>query len=97
MVNFKYFFFTEVILAIARAVDFKVSCSQIPRRAFTGIRTHDPLVESDVLSIRPHDAPQYCFANKRGHHPRIHACRTEPSYMYSDLLFNLALICSITL
>jgi hypothetical protein len=28
-----------------RAVDFKVSCSQIPRRAFTGIRTHDPLVE----------------------------------------------------
>jgi hypothetical protein len=32
-------------------VDFKVSCSQIPRRAFAGIRTHDPLVESqDILS-----------------------------------------------
>jgi hypothetical protein len=31
----------------ARAVDFKVSCSQIPRRAFARmIRTHDPLVES---------------------------------------------------
>jgi hypothetical protein len=29
-----------------RAVDLKVSCSQIPRRAFTGIRTHNPLVES---------------------------------------------------
>jgi hypothetical protein len=25
---------------------FMVSCSQIPRRAFTGIQTHDPLVES---------------------------------------------------
>jgi hypothetical protein len=25
---------------------FKVSCSQIPRRAFAGIRTHDPLFES---------------------------------------------------
>jgi hypothetical protein len=35
-------------------VDVKVSCSQIPRRAFAGIRTHDPLVgESDILTIRP--------------------------------------------
>jgi hypothetical protein len=31
---------------LPRAVDFKVSCSQIPRRAFTGIQTHDTLVES---------------------------------------------------
>jgi hypothetical protein len=31
---------------LPQAVDFKVSCSQIPRRAFAGIRTHDPLVES---------------------------------------------------
>jgi hypothetical protein len=37
---------------LPRAMDFKVSCSQIPRRAFAGIRTHDPLVESDVLTIR---------------------------------------------
>jgi hypothetical protein len=33
-------------LWLPQAVDFKVSCSQIPRRAFAGIRTHDPLVES---------------------------------------------------
>jgi hypothetical protein len=31
---------------LPRAVDFKVSCSQISRRAFVGIRTHDPLVEN---------------------------------------------------
>jgi hypothetical protein len=31
---------------LPRAVDFKVSCSQIPRRAFAGIQTHDPLVAS---------------------------------------------------
>jgi hypothetical protein len=37
---------------LPRAVDFKVSCSQILRRAFAGIRTHDPLVES-ILTIRP--------------------------------------------
>jgi hypothetical protein len=58
------FFFTEVFLLstcrkqfclfwLPWAVDFKVSCSQILRRAFVGIRTHDPLVESDVLTIRP--------------------------------------------
>jgi hypothetical protein len=36
-----------VLLIMApRAVDFKVSCSQIPRRAFAGIRTYDPLVEN---------------------------------------------------
>jgi hypothetical protein len=29
-------------------VDFKVSCSQIPRRAFAGIRTHDPLVDDPL-------------------------------------------------
>jgi hypothetical protein len=28
------------------AMDFKVSCLQIPRWAFARIRTHDPLVES---------------------------------------------------
>jgi hypothetical protein len=33
---------------------FEVSCSQIPHCAFAGIRTHGPLVESDVLAIR-HD------------------------------------------
>jgi hypothetical protein len=40
---------------LSRAVDFKVSCSQIPCRVFAGIRTHDPLVEieSDVPTIRP--------------------------------------------
>jgi hypothetical protein len=33
---------------------FKVSSSQIPRRAFAGIRTHDPSGwESDILTIRP--------------------------------------------
>jgi hypothetical protein len=50
-----FFFFTEVrdtcrkqfcLFWLPRAVDFKISCSQIPRRAFAGIRTHDPLVES---------------------------------------------------
>jgi hypothetical protein len=35
-----------VMTFFSQAVDFKVSCSQIPRRAFAGIRTHDPLVES---------------------------------------------------
>jgi hypothetical protein len=34
------------LLWLPRAVDLKVSCSKIPRRAFAGIRTHDPLVES---------------------------------------------------
>jgi hypothetical protein len=29
-----------------RAVDSKVSCSQIPRRPLARIRTHDPMVES---------------------------------------------------
>jgi hypothetical protein len=52
-----FFFFTEVrgtcrkqfcLFWLPRAMDFKVSCSQIPRRAFTGIRTHDPLVESPM-------------------------------------------------
>jgi hypothetical protein len=50
-----FFFFTEVrdecrkqfcLSWLPRAVDFKVTCSQIPCRAFTGIRTHDPLYES---------------------------------------------------
>jgi hypothetical protein len=35
-----------LIMATPRAVDFKVSCSKMPRRAFAGIRTHDPLVAS---------------------------------------------------
>jgi hypothetical protein len=35
------------LLWLPRAVDLKVSCSKIPRRAFAGIRTHDP------LTIRP--------------------------------------------
>jgi hypothetical protein len=36
-----------ILLIMAyRAVDFKVSCSQIPRRAFAGILTHYPLVVS---------------------------------------------------
>jgi hypothetical protein len=55
--HFIYLFFNEVRGAaskwLPRAVDFKVSCSQIPRRAFAGIRTHDPGWESDVLTIRP--------------------------------------------
>jgi hypothetical protein len=50
-------FFTEVrdtcrkqfcLFCLSRAVDFKVSCSHIPRHAFAGIRTHDPLVESPM-------------------------------------------------
>jgi hypothetical protein len=50
-------FFTEVrgecrkqfcLSWLPRAVDFKVSCSQIPRRALAGIRTHDPLVGSST-------------------------------------------------
>jgi hypothetical protein len=48
----RHFFFTEVrgtcrkefcLLWIPRDVDFRVSCSQIPRCTFAGIRTHDPL------------------------------------------------------
>jgi hypothetical protein len=35
----------------------KVSCSQIPRRGFAGIRTHDPLVESPTSKPFGHDAP----------------------------------------
>jgi hypothetical protein len=30
-----------LLIMATRAVDFKVFCSQIPRRAFAGIRTHD--------------------------------------------------------
>jgi hypothetical protein len=53
--NIKFLNFTEVggtcrkqccLFWLPRAVDVKVSCSQIPRHAFAGIRTHDPLVES---------------------------------------------------
>jgi hypothetical protein len=60
---YMFCFFTEVrgecrkqfcLSWLPCAVDFKVSCSHIPRRAFTGIRTHYPLVESlDILTIRP--------------------------------------------
>jgi hypothetical protein len=61
--HLKKIFLTEVrgtcrkqfrLFWLPRAVDFKVSCSQIPRRAFAGIRTHGHLVESDVLTL--HDA-----------------------------------------
>jgi hypothetical protein len=53
------------LLWLPQAVDFKVSCSQIPRRAFAGIRTHDPLVdrESDVLTIRPRRSTFICSAS----------------------------------
>jgi hypothetical protein len=34
----------SLLLLLPRAVNFKVSCSKIPRRTFAGIRTHDPLV-----------------------------------------------------
>jgi hypothetical protein len=52
---------------LPRAVDFKVSCSQIPRRAFARIRTHDPLVEKmppllSWLSIVTFKCPTSMFA-----------------------------------
>jgi hypothetical protein len=51
---FYFFHWTEVRGAASNSAyygypelwDSKVSCSQIPRRALAGIRTHDPLVES---------------------------------------------------
>jgi hypothetical protein len=35
-----------LLIMATTSCGFKVSCSQIPRCAFAGIRTHDPLVES---------------------------------------------------
>jgi hypothetical protein len=46
---------------LPRAVDLKVSCSQTPRRAFAGIRTHDPLAESPTSKPFGHDTPQIDF------------------------------------
>jgi hypothetical protein len=62
------FFYTEVRgtcrkqfclfwLILSRAVDLKVFCAQLPRRAFTGIRTHGSLVESPTSWPFGHEAP----------------------------------------
>jgi hypothetical protein len=66
MLSLIFFFFLlrlgyvpqAILLILAtRAVDFKVSCSQILRRAFPGIRNHDPLVESPMSKPFGHGAP----------------------------------------
>jgi hypothetical protein len=78
-------------------VDIKVSYSQIPRRAFTGIRTHDPLVESPTSLPFGHDAPPtylktisakvVMFGIKLNHMK----CTFELTYFY-DLLTYLKMI-----
>jgi hypothetical protein len=43
---FFFFFFFLMRLGMPQAILLIMATSQIPRRAFAGIRTHDPLVES---------------------------------------------------
>jgi hypothetical protein len=70
--------FVSVISAyyiwLPRAVDYRVSCSQIPRCAFAGIRAHGPLVESSTSKPIGHDAPSLDMSNRK---INLHLSRCE--------------------
>jgi hypothetical protein len=52
----------QFCLLLPHAMDFKVSCSQIPSRAFAGIRTHDPLSGWENVG---HDAPYELYSRRQ--------------------------------
>jgi hypothetical protein len=74
-------------------MDSKVSCSQIARRALARIRTHDPLVESDVLTIRPLRfllfEHQHCKVNGMFYGPGFQTIYMSLEAMFSYNLFLL--------
>jgi hypothetical protein len=100
-VCFFLFFFTEVrgtcrkqfcLFWLPRAVDFRVSCSQIPRRAFAGIRTHDPCFLPVLkylmyfLCDPLYDNSIHCRTTTRGVafaprklHPSLEPCQGTPA------------------